>query len=538
MPNILTESLRLKNLNNLVNTLNTQSVYFSFSGPVTVTNPTQPQDSYGINADVFSDALYLKKITSTNFVNVIPNYGWISGARYQQFDSTVDISTLTTVQSFIPATATATVSGGSLIITVTNPGSGYTSVPSVTFSFGTAVATATISAGSVTAIVITSGNSGYSTAPTISISAPSIIQSTAFDMQPFYVITPQYRVYKCLNNNSGAISTVLPTSISTSASTPAALADGYVWKYMYTLSTIDQEFFYTTNWIPVRYITVNDGSDQWTIQQNAIAGSSPYHGANAVAELGGTNLMVKVRVNGSEGGQIVDTSQYSQIGLVSNPIQSGSYWTSYGGATGPNALQLAAGHAAAIGATIYFGSDNSTRQIVEVAKAFEEAHQLGMATILWCYTRNNAFKKDGVDYHVSADLTGQANHLGVTIQADIIKQKLAENNGGYKALNTGGSSYGKLDERIYTELTSNHPIDLVRYQVANCYMGRAGLINSGGPSGKNDLAQAALTAVINKRAGGTGIISGRKAFQKPRKEGVDLLHTIQDVYLDKSVTIA
>ena len=351
MPNILTESLRLKNLNNLVNTLNTQSVYFSFSGPVTVTNPTQPQDSYGINADVFSDALYLKKITSTNFVNVIPNYGWISGARYQQFDSTVDISTLTTVQSFIPATATATVSGGSLIITVTNPGSGYTSVPSVTFSFGTAVATATISAGSVTAIVITSGNSGYSTAPTISISAPSIIQSTAFDMQPFYVITPQYRVYKCLNNNSGAISTVLPTSISTSASTPAALADGYVWKYMYTLSTIDQEFFYTTNWIPVRYITVNDGSDQWTIQQNAIAGSSPYHGANAVTELGGTNLMVKVRVNGSEGGQIVDTSQYSQIGLVSNPIQTGSYWTSSGGATGPNTLQLAAGHAAAIGAT-------------------------------------------------------------------------------------------------------------------------------------------------------------------------------------------
>ena len=195
--------------------------------------------------------------------------------------------------------------------------------------------------------------------------------------------------------------------------------------------------------------------------------------------------------------------------------------------------------AVAVGATIYFGSDNATRQIQEVAKAFEQARELGMATILWCYTRNNAFKKDGVDYHVSADLTGQANHLGVTIQADIIKQKLAENNGGYKALNTGGSSYGKLDERIYTELTSNHPIDLCRYQVANCYMGRAGLINSGGDSkGSSDMADAVRTAVINKRAGGMGLISGRKAFQRPLKEGVEILQAIQDVYLDKSIDIA
>jgi fructose-bisphosphate aldolase, class I len=195
--------------------------------------------------------------------------------------------------------------------------------------------------------------------------------------------------------------------------------------------------------------------------------------------------------------------------------------------------------AVAVGATIYFGSDNATRQIVEVAKAFEQAHVLGMATILWCYTRNNAFKKDGVDYHVSADLTGQANHLGVTIQADIIKQKLAENNGGYKALNTGGSSYGKLDERIYTELTSDHPIDLCRYQVANCYMGRAGLISSGGESkGASDLADAVRTAVINKRAGGMGLISGRKSFQRPLKEGVEILNAIQDVYLDKSIGLA
>ncbi len=194
--------------------------------------------------------------------------------------------------------------------------------------------------------------------------------------------------------------------------------------------------------------------------------------------------------------------------------------------------------AAAIGATIYFGSAESGRQIVEIAEAFARAHELGMATILWCYIRNNAFKKDGVDYHSAADLTGQANHLGVTIEADIIKQKLPENNGGFKALNMGGSSYGKLDERMYTELATDHPIDLCRYQIANCYMGRAGLINSGGASGKNDFAEAVKTAVINKRAGGMGLISGRKAFQRPMAEGVKLLNAIQDVYLDQSVTIA
>jgi class I fructose-bisphosphate aldolase len=195
--------------------------------------------------------------------------------------------------------------------------------------------------------------------------------------------------------------------------------------------------------------------------------------------------------------------------------------------------------AAAVGATIYFGSPESDRQITEVALAFDEAHKLGMATILWCYLRNNAFKKDGVDYHVSADLTGQANHLGATIQADIIKQKLPENNGGYKALNTGSSSYGKLDERIYTELTTSNPIDLCRYQVLNCYMGRAGLINSGGASeGDKDLKEAVRTAIINKRAGGMGMISGRKSFQKPMKEGVQLLNAIQDVYMEKKITVA
>ncbi len=192
----------------------------------------------------------------------------------------------------------------------------------------------------------------------------------------------------------------------------------------------------------------------------------------------------------------------------------------------------------AIGATVYFGSEESTRQIMEVSEAFAAAHELGMATILWCYVRNEAFTIGGKNYETSADLTGQANHLGVTIEADIIKQKLPTLNGGYRALNTGGSSYGKLDERIYSELTSDHPIDLTRYQVANCFMGRAGLINSGGGSGANDLAEAVKTAVINKRAGGMGLISGRKAFQKPMKDGVALLHAIQDVYLDDAVTIA
>jgi class I fructose-bisphosphate aldolase len=193
--------------------------------------------------------------------------------------------------------------------------------------------------------------------------------------------------------------------------------------------------------------------------------------------------------------------------------------------------------AAAVGATIYFGSDQSTRQIVEISQAFAQAHELGMATVLWCYLRNNAFKKDK-DYHLSADLTGQANHLGVTIQADIIKQKMAENNGGYMALNMGDSSYGKFDKRIYTDLASDHPIDLCRYQVANCYMGRAGMINSGGASGANDFEEAVTTAVINKRAGGTGLISGRKAFQRPMHEGVQLLNIIQDVYLSPDVTVA
>ncbi|MCE5180271.1 MAG: class I fructose-bisphosphate aldolase [Betaproteobacteria bacterium] len=189
--------------------------------------------------------------------------------------------------------------------------------------------------------------------------------------------------------------------------------------------------------------------------------------------------------------------------------------------------------AVAIGATVYYGSPESRRQILEISEAFAHAHELGMATVLWAYLRNPGFKKDGIDYHTSADLTGQANHLAATIEADIVKQKQAENNGGYNAI-----KFGKTHPKVYSELTSDHPIDLVRYQVANCYMGRAGMINSGGSSGENDLGQAVRTAVINKRAGGMGLISGRKAFQKPMQDGVTLLNAIQDVYLSKKVTIA
>jgi class I fructose-bisphosphate aldolase len=194
--------------------------------------------------------------------------------------------------------------------------------------------------------------------------------------------------------------------------------------------------------------------------------------------------------------------------------------------------------AVAVGATIYFGSNESARQIVEVGQAFQAAHEMGMATVLWCYLRNSAFKTKEKDFHVSADLTGQANHLGVTLEADIIKQKLPENNGGYNALSSKENPYGKIDKRVYEQLTSDHPIDLCRYQVANCYMGRAGLINSGGASGENDFAEAVRTAVINKRAGGMGLISGRKAFQRPLAEGVKLLNHIQDVYLCRDVTVA
>lgn len=210
-----------------------------------------------------------------------------------------------------------------------------------------------------------------------------------------------------------------------------------------------------------------------------------------------------------------------------------SYTNSYDQRLFANVEQAFDMGAVGIGATIYFGSQESRRQIEEISEAFFRAHQLGMFTVLWCYLRNSAFKKDGKDYHTAADLTGQANHLGVTIEADIVKQKQPTTNGGFRAIN-----FAKTHPLVYDKLTTNHPIDLTRYQVANCYMGKVGLINSGGASGKNDLQQAVKTAVINKRAGGMGLISGRKAFQKPMKEGVEILNAIQDVYLDKKITIA
>lgn len=371
MANILTESLRLKNLNNFVSNLTNQSVYVSFSGPTTgwATSPTQPLDSYNVTSDVFSDMLYMKKLQATNFLNVAANYSWISGNIYQQYSASIDISTLTSAQSYITATITSadlSISAGSIVVAkITNPGVGYTTAPTVVFSggSGTATATTTISGGSVTGLTFTS-NSGYTSVPTITFSSPIPSGATGplsgTNQQPYYVVTPQMNVYKCIGNNGGGISTVQPTSILTAA-LPAALSDGYIWKYMYTISTLDQEQFYTSNWIPVRYVTTNPGTvlssgDQWSVQyyaQNTSGATAPfpYHGANAQKELNATSLMMKVRVTGSEGGQIVDTPSYSQIAIVSNPIQNGSTGISPGGATGPNTLQLSAAHATAIGAT-------------------------------------------------------------------------------------------------------------------------------------------------------------------------------------------
>lgn len=249
------------------------------------------------------------------------------------------------------------------------------------------------------------------------------------------------------------------------------------------------------------------------IEGGANAVASTYGVLGAVARKYAHKIPFIVKINHNEFISYPNTYDQIMFGSIKNAWEMG---------------------AVAVGATIYFGSAESSRQIVEVAKAFEYAHSLGMATILWCYMRNSEFNKDGVDYHTAADLTAQANHLGVTIQADIIKQKLPTNNGGYTAM-----KYGKTHDKVYSELTTDHPIDLTRYQVINGYMGRAGLINSGGESkGASDLADAVATAVINKRAGGMGLISGRKSFQKPMNEGIELLNTIQDVYLDDQITIA
>lgn len=385
MPNILTESLRLKNVNNFVSNVTNQSVYFSFSDPFAWPNgdnsPDTPLDCIDLQNDIFGDMVYMKRVQPTNVVNVVPYYSWVTGTKYQQYSASVDIKTLTTAQTYTTATATATIDGSGVIsYTITNPGSNYSSAPSVTFAVtsgtNTAVAVATISAGSVTAITFSSGNTGYTVVPTITFSNPLTLSGTTpstFDIQPFYVVNTSNKVYKCLGNfsNVSTGSTVEPVSTSTAAGASVTTSDGYIWKYMYTIPAFDAEQFQTTSWLSVRTIASNDGSDQWTIQQNALAGSAPYHGSDAIKELNATNLMVKVRVNGNEGGQIVDTNEYRQIGIVSNPIFTGSYYnagaTGAGGATGPNTLRLSALHAATspmISTTPYYPTAGKSMVIV------------------------------------------------------------------------------------------------------------------------------------------------------------------------------
>lgn len=338
MPNILSSKLRHKNIDNFIKTVVDESVYFAFSNPESWTNeanPDLPKNSFSLASDVFSDMLYAKKVIITNTSRVIRNYSWVSGSRYQAWSNTEDISDLTRIRTYIRATATANLTAGVVTsITITNPGSEYTSAPTVTFSSGSAVATAVISAGSVIQINILNGGSGYTTPPTVTLSAPSTISNSTFELRPFYVLTDEFKVYKCLGNASGAPSTVKPTSTSTAAGITETTSDGYEWKYMFTVSTIDLERFYTSSWIPIKTLISDDGSDQWDIQTNALAGSAPFHGSDPVIELDATNLMLKVRVAGNEGGLIVDDNDYRQISIILNPIAAESFYTV--GATGFN----------------------------------------------------------------------------------------------------------------------------------------------------------------------------------------------------------
>jgi len=365
MPNILTSELRHKNIDNFLNTITDESVYFAFSNPDPWTNenvPNIPKDSHNLTSDVFTDMLYAKKVTATNVSRVIKNYGWVSGSRYQQYSSTDDINDLTRIKSFVKAIATATVAGGVVTaITITNPGAEYTSAPAVTISAPasgtTASATANIVSGSVVSITINSGGTGYASVPTVTIDAPSAISNNNFSLRPFYVITDEYNVYKCLGNNSGAASTIKPTSTSTAAGVSETTADSYQWKYMFTLSSNDIERFYTSSWIPVKTLNSNDGSSQSTVQTNAEAGSEPKHGADPVKELNATNVMIKVRVSGNEGSAIVDTNEYRQISVVLDPIFSSSYYTV--GATGlnvSNQMGLNASHSYADSTKTYYPS--------------------------------------------------------------------------------------------------------------------------------------------------------------------------------------
>ena len=330
MSNILTTNLRHKNIDNFINTIANESVYFAFSNPDPWANensPDIPKDSFNLHSDVFSDMLYAKKIISANVTRVIRNVGWVAGTRYQAWSASQDIADLTRTRTYVTATATATIVGGVVTsITVTNPGAEYVSAPTVSFSSGSAAAVATISAGSVLSISVTNGGSGYVTPPTVIISSPSTISTSTFEIKPFYVITDEYKVYKCLGNASGVPVTDKPTSTSTAAGISQTTSDGYQWKYMFTLTTANIERFYTSSWIPVKTLSSDDGTtiDGWAVQTAALAGSSPYHGSDPEKELDATALMVKVRVSGDEGATIVDTNDYRQISLISNPIFYGA----------------------------------------------------------------------------------------------------------------------------------------------------------------------------------------------------------------------
>lgn len=347
MPNILTPNLRHKNIDNFISTIANESVYFAFSNPISWTNensPDTPVNTDGIYSDVFSDMLYAKKVNPANVTRVVRNYGWTSGSRYQQYDSNTDILELTRIRTYVPATATASLSGGKVAspLTITNPGTEYITAPSVSFvipSPDTAKtnisAIATILNGSVVSVTVVDNETGRTATPQVVIAPPKpSISSSVFELRPYYVITDEYKVYKCLGNASGALSTIKPSSTDTSNLTPSPLADGYIWKYMFTISTNDIERFYTTSWVPIKTLKANDGSNGWTVQTNALTGSFPFHGADPEKELNATNLMIKVRVTGNEGGSIVDTNDYRQISVILDPVFAGSYYTV--GSTGLN----------------------------------------------------------------------------------------------------------------------------------------------------------------------------------------------------------
>ncbi len=332
MSAIITNNLRFSAINNFKDDVVNESVYFCFSNPKDWTNPNIPEepfDNYTLKTDVFSDALYLKKISEINVTNVIPYYRWIPNVRYQQYSDTEDIKILTSIKSFIPATAVATIQSGIVTsVQMTNFGSGYSSAPNVSLVGGGgtgATAVAIVSGGIVSSIVVTNGGQNYTSSPTVVIDPPTNISNQPYDLRPFYVITDELNVYKCLNNNNSALSTQKPIHTTTNeGDTGTTYSDGYVWKFMYSISKLEAERFLTPNWVPIKTLNFNDNSLQWEVQRDPTAIK---HGKDPVKELGATNLMVKVRVNGNEGGQIVDTNEYRQISLVKNPIARGSVYT-------------------------------------------------------------------------------------------------------------------------------------------------------------------------------------------------------------------